>query len=95
MITTISGGYFTYIMGLTVITLAIAIFAGVMATIAAVVGAIALIEIKGLKNSTHNIQYVPVDSVIDPKADEKLSNELRKTGVMAEQFDELPDEVIL
>lgn len=74
------------------LSLVLAIAGLLFGVFGSVLAALAWIEVKALKNSTHSIQYVPVST---PKSDEEVSKDFKKTGAMAEPFDEYPDEVIL
>lgn len=75
-----------------VAALAIGIAALIVAAVGLFLGAMAYIDVKALKNSTHQIQYVPIKPEdLDPmtgKTDKELSKELREVGAMSEPFDD-------
>lgn len=82
-------------MGLTILAISFGIVGVVVGAGALILSILAFIELKALKNSTHNIQFVPVTEEAAAKSDEELSKQFKKSGIMTEPFDEIPDEVIL
>lgn len=78
-----------------IIALVLSITGLIMGILGLCLGIYSVIELKALKNSTHSIQYVPAPMPNELKTDEKLSQDFKKAGVMAEPFDEYPTDVIL
>lgn len=69
----------------------------VLSTLALVVGGLALIEIKALKTSTHSIEYINPESLVNQhrsakssiKSDKDLEHEAKKMGLV----DLTPDDI--
>ena len=81
-------------MTITIISLVLSILAIILTSITAIFSVLAYSNVVGLKNSTHQIQYMPVDPNEPELTDGELNKQMRKAyGYTDEENDYIASEI--